>query len=491
MQKGNHLIFTADPLPSTSSEVSLEVISKEAMLGNRESQKKLREGFITFDPERFHLVFLPPVEAHAALLFPDRTQWDLYLLVMPFTVKELAGEKYYHEVGFHVDISASKASAFDLFPYTTAKDDEIDKSYHFPPDIEITFPDIRPVIVYGGKSEGHFYWTYRAPDTNTPLLPGTKHGLAILQVPRGTSRIEGSIYYRAIIVKRYYRLLQKTAAKTETVAFSKSLPPPPAHVPEPILEEKKQSSLIANAVILTAIPPEYAAVRAHLKELSEIVYKGTIYERGLFQTNTHVWNVGLAEIGAGNVSAAVAAQRALDYFQPDVILFVGVAGGLKDVRIGDVVCATKVYGYESGKADTTFKTRPEVHNSSYTLVERSRAEARKDDWRQRITVEQEDAFQPPKVYIGPIAAGEKVLSSTRASTWKFLRTHYNDALAVEMEGYGILSAVYANRVDALIIRGISDLVDKKEEADAQDTQMLAASHASAFAFELLTKLEYS
>ena len=105
-----------------------------------------------------------------------------------------------------------------------------------------------------------------------------------------------------------------------------------------------------QAVILTALPVEYLAVRSHLDNLQEVMHpQGTIYERGQFQANGQTWDVGIAEVGAGNAGAAVEAERAIAYFKPDILFFVGIAGGIKDVKIGDVVAATKVYGYESGK----------------------------------------------------------------------------------------------------------------------------------------------
>jgi nucleoside phosphorylase len=234
-----------------------------------------------------------------------------------------------------------------------------------------------------------------------------------------------------------------------------------------------------RAVIVTALPLEYKAVLRHLTDIKEHTHeRGTVYETGSFDD----WEVTVVEAGMGNDRAAVETERAITHADPQVVFFVGIAGGLKDADLGDVVAAETVYGYERGKQDEQFLSRPNVGLSSYALVQRARAEAKKDAWKIRMKNPAETA----RVFVGPLAAGEKVLTSNKAALREFLRQHYNDALAIEMEGRGFLAATYANhQTNAIVIRGISDLLENKSEGDAKGMQEIAADHATAFAFEVL------
>lgn len=243
-----------------------------------------------------------------------------------------------------------------------------------------------------------------------------------------------------------------------------------------------------TAVILSALQLEYLAVRAHLTVVRELVLQqGTIYQVGHFEANNQTWEVLITEVGMGNNRAAVETERALSQFSPDVVMFIGIAGGLKDdVVLGDVVAASKVYGYESGKANEEFLPRPEINLASYSVEQRARQVARDNQWQCRTIGDHEG--NTPKALVAPIAAGSQVVASNRAATFEFLRNAYSDAVAVEMEGHGFLEAARAtSATQPLVVRGISDLVEGKAESDKEGWQLKVAANAAAFSFELLAR----
>jgi nucleoside phosphorylase len=267
-------------------------------------------------------------------------------------------------------------------------------------------------------------------------------------------------------------------------------------------EGTEGGTAIAKVVILTALGPEHQAIEAHLEpfgnatRLHEEVHptSRTIYTQGQFKSANCIWHVSIAQIDMGNASAAAEATRAIEHFNPRVILFVGVAGGIKDVRIGDVVAAPIVYSYECGKVlDDRTLPRPKLGEADYDLKQRAQAEARKDDWRSRIRSGLSTTDKVPSVYFKPIAAGEKVITSRKSPVYEYLREYYDDAVAVEMEGFGFLKATQQSKtVSAMVIRGISDLLEDKNDELGEPEQLRqdrAARHASAFAFTLLEKLD--
>lgn len=247
-----------------------------------------------------------------------------------------------------------------------------------------------------------------------------------------------------------------------------------------------------TALILTAIDIEFKAVKSFLQNYSEEKHPmtGTIYGSGVYES---IWNIKIAETEAGNNNAAIEAQRAIEYFKPKYVFFVGIAGGLKDVKIGDIVIASKVYGYESGKADEVYKPRLEFGQPSYEIKEIAKSLRKDDQWLKEISsLISDEIGKRVKInaHFKPIAAGEKVISSTKSDIYKFIKQNAGDSLAVEMEGYGFLKACYAyTNINYILIRGISDLVDNKSQTDGEGGQELASLTASAFTFEMLSRIE--
>jgi nucleoside phosphorylase len=247
-----------------------------------------------------------------------------------------------------------------------------------------------------------------------------------------------------------------------------------------------------RAVIITALPVEREAALEHLREIREVAHpQGSIYHQGTFDDDSDPWDVLVAEIGLGNEAAAAEVERAASFHHPEVALFVGVAGAIKDFNHGDVVASSKVYNYESGKdLETGFEQRPDIELPAYKLLQRARFEASEKRWRHRIKQYGTLAVPLPAAGVGPIASGPKVLTTTRSAVYAFIRKNYGDAVAVEMEGYGFLRGVRMNHpVLGLVLRGISDHLDDKTPHADKNWQPMAARHAAAFAFQLLATLD--
>jgi nucleoside phosphorylase len=242
-------------------------------------------------------------------------------------------------------------------------------------------------------------------------------------------------------------------------------------------------------VIFTAIDVEYKAVRQYLAEpVRERVVRGTLYEVGALPGIHGSWQVALAQTGPGSTIAGIQLDRAVPVFHPEVALFLGTAGGRKDVVRGDVVVAEKIYDYESGKSTLEgFQPRLKTRYPTWRLLQRARLVARGNRWQRRILSGIPE--RSPASLVKPIVTGGKVIAHDRSDVALMLDRFASDAVAVEMEGHGFLEGAHVNPgLDALVIRGISDLLAGKDAANDSYWQPVASQHAAAFAMELLDSI---
>ncbi|MGW1728431.1 protein kinase domain-containing protein [Streptomyces sp. NPDC002306] len=246
---------------------------------------------------------------------------------------------------------------------------------------------------------------------------------------------------------------------------------------------------VPRVVILTAALAEYRAVQEFLtRPTNESSASGAPYTVGSLTVEAGDWEVWVTCIGQGNIGAALQASHAVQELRPELIAFVGTAGSLKsDVRLGDVVYATKVYGYESAKlTDQGPLGRPSIEVTDPLTTQLAFRVAAQRSWLRKVP--QSEAGGPtPEAHVAPIAAGEKIHAGNRSAQYDYLRKAFDDAHAVEMEGLGFLSgaAFWPAGTKAVVVRGVSDrLVDKAPGQDAV-MQPTACRHAMALLWELL------
>lgn len=242
-----------------------------------------------------------------------------------------------------------------------------------------------------------------------------------------------------------------------------------------------------NIVILTPLKVEYEAVRSHLSNCQSVNYQRYNYEIGQYQQRNTIQKVAICETGSRNTVVALAAENAIKNFKPQIILLVGVAGGIKDVTIGDIVVGTRAYDYGAGKeTETGHLARPKSFTFNADLINIAKRLLQGKENRAGIIVD----GQIVKVLFGPISSRDIVLTSRQSPAFQVIHRYYNDTKAIEMESMGFAEAVanYDN-IKALNIRGISDLIEGKTESDKKGYQEIAAKRAAAFAFELLRQID--
>jgi nucleoside phosphorylase len=226
----------------------------------------------------------------------------------------------------------------------------------------------------------------------------------------------------------------------------------------------------ARVGILTIIDEEFDAMRAVLQADRNVPHSP-------YYTNAASLDVILRQApDRANVPATSAAARLVEDFRPEVVAVVGIAGGIEGrdgVALGDVVVASYLHYSEFRKlAEAGDLRRYYAYDQPAVSLRDTYVDPERRDgsWIGRIAGARPAEGQP-KVIVGSIVAGEKILGNPTHEEQQRVVREFTDAVAVDMESVGVARAVHDARTSVdysprlLVVRGVSDLVRAVEPVD--------------------------
>lgn len=175
----------------------------------------------------------------------------------------------------------------------------------------------------------------------------------------------------------------------------------------------------------------------------------------------------LAKCGVGKVFAAICAEAMIISYKPDIIINIGVAGGLSgSLNIGDIVIADSVAQHDM---DTTALGDARGFLSEIGLV--------KIPTDKEVLETLKDACRYAKINyeIGTVVSGDEFVSS--AEKKQFIKEIFS-AKACEMEGASIGQVCFVNKVPFGVLRAISDGANDNADMDFPAFAAMAAENSA-------------
>lgn len=231
-----------------------------------------------------------------------------------------------------------------------------------------------------------------------------------------------------------------------------------------------------DIAILTVLEPEYAAAAARVEESSPVEGREAQryrFLRGQIESEVHErpYQVVVGMTGdKGEVAGALATRATIARWNPRYLLLVGIAGGVGgSASVGDVVLAAPIWAYERGHlaAGFTPKKRPQ-YPPDRALLRAAREVG--SQWTDRIRAEAPRPAPSPRVLVGLVASGNKVIESKGSVLYSDLLQAQPGTIAFEMEGVGAAAAVVdatdeGYDVGFMMVRAVSDVIRASPEGE--------------------------
>lgn len=225
--------------------------------------------------------------------------------------------------------------------------------------------------------------------------------------------------------------------------------------------------------IIGAMMEEVEALKSNMivyhqfKKANMLFYKGKLWDK----------DVVVVVSGVGKVNAAICTQILIDQYDVDIVINVGVAGGVSQlVSPGDVVVGTSLIQHDM---DTT------MFGDRLGQVPRLDTFDFKSDLNLVEKAKKAKLHGEAKLFEGVIVTGDQFISSKEKA--EFLVETF-DAMATEMEGASIAHTAYLNNKPFVVIRSISDNASTGATVEFQEFTKIAVDNSLVILNTLLENL---
>ena len=223
--------------------------------------------------------------------------------------------------------------------------------------------------------------------------------------------------------------------------------------------------------ILGAMEEEITPLLEILKDYKEIKYANNSYYLANFGQHELI----LAYSKIGKVNSTLSAAVMIEKFGAQVLLFTGVAGALKSLKIGDLLVATKLCQYD---LDITACGHPLGFVPGNEIFI-------KTDERLNELAKQVASELGKKLAFGTIATGDEFICDEGKKS-KIVQGF--DAEACEMEGASVALVCDALKIPCFVLRAMSDEAGEKAEFDFDEFVVNSAKISAEFVLKMCEKL---
>ncbi|WP_267517934.1 5'-methylthioadenosine/adenosylhomocysteine nucleosidase [Borreliella afzelii] len=236
----------------------------------------------------------------------------------------------------------------------------------------------------------------------------------------------------------------------------------------------------SNVLIITAMDSEVEQINKLMSNKEEIVLKEYGLNKKILKGKLSNRNVITIVCGVGKVNAGVWTSYILSKYNISHVINSGVAGGVvsdkyKDIKVGDVVVSSEVayhdvdltkFGHKVGQ----LMGLPQKFSANKNLVDKA-------------TKAVKSKVVSSNSYSGLILSGDQFIDPAYINK---IIGNFKDVIAVEMEGAAVGHVSHMFNVPFIVIRSISDIVNKEgNELEYSKFLKLAAFNSAKVVQEIL------